>query len=195
MMMRITYDEIVSTYHYRDGELYYKVSRGRKKAGDMVGGIITNGYKRLQYKRKGYLYHRVIYCYFNECDYDDISPWQIDHLDNDKLNNRIENLILCEGWENMLNLPSTKRNGTLGYDWYHRRGLEIPSVVNEMRMQRYHQNKNNMTQEEKKEYYKRCNQSRKTKTRKDNEDNQSRLYERMNGETIYHTNEDKDIIT
>ena len=27
------------------------------------------------------------------------------------------------------------------------------------------------------------------------EERQSRLYERMNGETIYHTNKDKDIIT
>ena len=30
---------------------------------------------------------------------------------------------------------------------------------------------------------------------KDNKESKGRLYERMNGETIYHTNKDKDIIT
>ena len=112
MNKNITYDEIMTRYLYEDGELYYRENlSSRARKGQMVGSIVGIGYKSIHFNGKRFGYHRVIYCYFNECDYDDIRGWEIDHLDNDKLNNKIENLLLCEHWENQLNRIDTKRNG------------------------------------------------------------------------------------
>ena len=111
-MKNITYDEIVERFTYDDGELYYREDLSpRARRGQKVGSMNGNGYKTIKYNDKQFKYHRVIYCYFNECDYDDISGWDVDHLDNDKNNNRIENLLLCEHWENQLNRIDTKKNG------------------------------------------------------------------------------------
>lgn len=110
------YNTIRERYHYDNGVLYYREdisSRARK--GQPVGQLKADGYHSLKYNGRQYQYHRVVYCYFNECAYDDISGWDVDHLDNDKNNNRIENLCLCEHWENQLNRIDTKRNGGL-YD-------------------------------------------------------------------------------
>lgn len=111
-MKNITYQQIIERYYYKDGDLYHNEntsSRARKDA--RVSGVTSNRYKQLKYNGMLFQYHRVIYCYFNECDYLDIDGWDVDHLDNDTHNNRIENLILCEHWENQLNRVDTKRNG------------------------------------------------------------------------------------
>jgi hypothetical protein len=114
------YKTITSRYYYKDGNLYYKEdisSRARKD--QLVGSISSRGYREIRTWDNGIrrclMLHRVVYCYFNECGYYDIEGWDVDHLNNDKLDNRIENLILCEHWENQLNRIDTKRNGGL-YD-------------------------------------------------------------------------------
>ena len=115
------YKTITERYTYDDGVLYYKEDiSSRARRGQKVGSMSGTGYKQIKYNDMMFQYHRIIYCYFNECGYDDISGWDIDHLDNNKSNNRIENLILCEHWENQLNRVDTKRNGGL-YDESKRR--------------------------------------------------------------------------
>ena len=80
--------------------------------------IIDSGYYRIHLYHnlieKGYLVHRVIYKLNNpDWDIHDISSSnQIDHIDNDKSNNNIENLRIVNNSENQQNKLSTK-----GYYW------------------------------------------------------------------------------
>lgn len=146
-MKNITYQQIIERYTYDDGELYYRENiSARARRGQRVGCMDGTGYRILRAFGNNYQYHRIIYCYFNECDYDDISPWEIDHLDNDRSNNRIENLLLCEHWENQLNMITTKRNGGLSRAYYQRNNLSVPDEVrlqhNEKVRRYYHAKKN-----------------------------------------------------
>ncbi len=120
------YKTITERYYYKDGFLYNRVQLGGNAKKDALAGFYhADGYWMIKHKGKLYKYHRVIYCYFNECGYYDIAGWDIDHLDNDRGNNNIENLILCEHWENQLNRIDTKRNGEMSVSWKKQRGIKI----------------------------------------------------------------------
>ena len=76
--------------------------------------INNRGYHTIQLQhnkiKKGYLLHRVIYKFNNpEWDIHDISSDnQIDHFDNDKSNNNIENLRIVTHSENQQNTIAIK---------------------------------------------------------------------------------------
>lgn len=94
-------------FEYRDGGLYWKVSKGRRKAGNEAGCINNCGYKVIIISGKICLAHRIIYEMFNgpiECGY------EIDHIDHNKLNNSIENLRLVTDVENKRNRPKQINN-------------------------------------------------------------------------------------
>lgn len=87
-------------YEYRDGELFHKVARrGGVKAGGKAGHFCnTSGYYRVRILGKTYSVHRVIYAmHHGTC------PSMIDHIDQDKTNNKIENLRECDKKENVVN--------------------------------------------------------------------------------------------
>lgn len=74
-----------SILYYCDGRLYAKVTRGNVKAGKLLGND-HGGYKRLCILGVHYLVHRVIWKMHH--GYDAIN---IDHINNDRSDNRIEN--------------------------------------------------------------------------------------------------------
>jgi len=63
-------------------------------------------------KQKYCLIHRLIYQVYNPDI--DISKLQIDHIDNNKSNNNIENLRTCSASENQHNIK-VKKNNLLGF--------------------------------------------------------------------------------
>lgn len=69
-------------FYYDDGDLYWKMTNQR--AGWYC---TTNGYRMVDVEGKKYLEHRVIYSLFN-----DEIPDLIDHINQNKTDNRIENL-------------------------------------------------------------------------------------------------------
>ena len=75
------------------------------KYGYYTVGLFKNG------KGKSYLIHRLNYIINNPTE--DISDYQIDHIDIDKLNNKIENLRKCSPSDNMSN-TKTRKNNKLG---------------------------------------------------------------------------------
>lgn len=87
-------------FEYRDGELYRKKSMGSAfPVGSKVGGFDpSSGYYRTKVNGKSWLIHRIIYAMHNE-----ELPEFLDHIDQDKLNNRIENLRPCTKSENVVN--------------------------------------------------------------------------------------------
>lgn len=86
-------------FEYRDGGVYYKVDRGKKKAGQKAG-TKANGslYRVLSVDGVKILEHRVIF-FLCHGTWPDV----IDHINRDKLDNRAENLRGCSGSQNSYN--------------------------------------------------------------------------------------------
>ena len=76
-----------------------------------VGWENSSGYLQCEVKGRAYMVHRIIYEMFN----DPIPEgFQIDHIDRDPLNNRVENLRLSTQNQNQIN-SSLPKNNTTGY--------------------------------------------------------------------------------
>lgn len=93
--------------------LRWKVSRGSNKvrAGDVAGGCISStGYYQCILQGKNYKCHRIIYEMFNNIS---LKPnEQIDHINRQKTDNRIENLRVVTHSENMRNAKMSKNNSS-----------------------------------------------------------------------------------
>lgn len=88
-------------FEYSDGVLVRRITvNGRAKAGDVVSGTVK-GYVRVTVRKTQYLVHRLIYV----MKYGQIPDgMEIDHVDGNRSNNRIENLRLVTSRENSFNL-------------------------------------------------------------------------------------------
>jgi len=108
-------DILHELFEYRDGNLILKTnSTYNAKIGDIAGSIGNHGYKQVRINGKDYLIHRLIFMYFNGK-----FPKYVDHIDNDRLNNRIENLRECSNQQNSFNSKIGKNNtsGIKGVSW------------------------------------------------------------------------------
>jgi hypothetical protein len=105
-----------------DGEIYSlkkcknpywrKIKPSLNSEGYYQFGLVNN------YKRKDYKYHRVVYKFHNRnWDITYSHDNEIDHIDNCRINNNIENLRVVNGSENQQNISKTK-----GYTWNKRKG-------------------------------------------------------------------------
>jgi hypothetical protein len=101
-------------YHPESGELRWRKGNNRKvKVGDLVGKVNTTGYRCTKIGGKYYLLHRICWAlHYGE----DPHPLPVDHMDGDKLNNRINNLRTVTYTENSLNrkLLTTNTSGHRG---------------------------------------------------------------------------------
>jgi len=87
--VKITQAKVRRLFDYRDGNLIWKVSRGRAVAGAIAGSLNpgSDGYVRVMIDRLSYRAHRLIYLWHHgHC------PPLVDHKDTNRSNNRIENL-------------------------------------------------------------------------------------------------------
>jgi len=105
-------------FEYRDGDLYWKVKPSkdaRIKVGAKAGTIAHMGYWRIGLNRLCYMAHRLIYAMHNngEC------PEVLDHIDGNKLNNRIENLRPASTSQNAHNskLHIKNKSGFKNVSW------------------------------------------------------------------------------
>ena len=96
--------------------LIWKKSRGRMKAGSIAGCPNDTGRIRVRLFGRWYKAHRIIWEMHN-------GPipegYEIDHLDHDPSNNRLNNFRLVLGKENAKNRPKNKNNtsGYIGVYW------------------------------------------------------------------------------
>tara|TARA_R110000796_G_scaffold19379_3_gene58274 strand:+ start:112 stop:582 length:471 start_codon:yes stop_codon:yes gene_type:complete len=97
----INYEEIYSSIYYKDGLLFWK-------SNNKIAGTKTKaGYIKLQINKISYSAHRLVWVLFNK---DIPLDKQIDHIDRDKSNNKIENLRLVDHVANALNKKCKKSN-------------------------------------------------------------------------------------
>ena len=93
-------------YDSKKGKLYWKISRGLAKKGDEVGYVRKEGYRCIVFRCKPYRVHRIIWLL--EKGY--IPKKQLDHINHDKDDNRIENLREVTHQENGKNQKLSIRN-------------------------------------------------------------------------------------
>jgi len=106
----LTQDYLHTLFDYKDGELYWKVRSAHKiHIGDKAGCKDANGYYRVRINKKMYGLHRIIFAMHNG-----FFPKQIDHIDRNIQNNKIENLREVNSAQNMWNVVKNSRN-TSGY--------------------------------------------------------------------------------
>lgn len=99
----------VFSYHH-SGLLINKVRRGNSACGKIAGRVMDNGYIRISVDRKEYAAHRLVWLYhhgyFPEHD--------LDHVNGDRSDNRVENLRQATRAENMQNEKRARANNKTG---------------------------------------------------------------------------------
>ncbi|MCK5609397.1 HNH endonuclease [Candidatus Pacearchaeota archaeon] len=103
----ITQDLVKDLFNYNPetGILTRKINKGSAKAGDIAGSINSKGYLLTRINGKKYLNHRIIFLFVYG-----YLPEFMDHVDNNRLNNKIENLRECTWNENQHNALLRKDN-------------------------------------------------------------------------------------
>lgn len=98
-------------YDPETGKLFWKVSTSnRVKMGSEAGTIAKIGYRYVSIDGYRFLAHRLIFFMQN-------GEWPsgpIDHMDNDRLNNRFENLRECDRTINAENKRFPQSNNVIG---------------------------------------------------------------------------------
>ena len=99
-MAEITQELLLDHFSYQNGHLYYRKNICRvAKKGQRFGGLRKDGYIGGKIKGKAYKEHRLIWLYH-------YGVWpknKIDHRDQVKVNNRIENLREATASQNQFN--------------------------------------------------------------------------------------------
>lgn len=112
----LTQQQIKNIFQYKDGDLIWKISKGKRgKIGSIAGSINSEGYLRICIDKKQYKVHRLVYLYHHG-----YLPNVIDHIDRNRLNNKIENLREATTAQNNANSKIRKDNtsGLKGITWH-----------------------------------------------------------------------------
>ena len=90
------------------------------KIGDKAG-CLDNGYLRIVVNNKQYYAHRLAWLYIYG-EFNQYPQFVIDHIDGNKLNNKISNLRKITNQQNVLNQKLRKNNtsGVKGISWHSR---------------------------------------------------------------------------
>jgi len=98
-------EELRLLFDYEDGKMIHLTSGKAHKAGQEAGTINTDGYRKMRIAGQGYAAHRIVW----KWHYGTEPPKYIDHINSDKLDNRIENLQACSARQNMVKELSPTR--------------------------------------------------------------------------------------
>ena len=105
----------VMRYDTFTGNFHWLKSFGNRKAGDVAGRLSENGYLLVSVDCRIYRVHRLVWLY----QYGKFPEQYVDHIDGDKLNNRLCNLREATLAENQKNqgIPKHNTSGFKGVYW------------------------------------------------------------------------------
>jgi len=106
-------------YNPSTGVFTWRVNRkGKVKQGDVAGTMTNNGYISITANMQRCLAHRLAFMFV----YGRV-PFEIDHINHDKTDNRLENLREVRRSDNNknLSLPSHNKSGVIGVCWLNKR--------------------------------------------------------------------------
>lgn len=135
--------ELINVFRYdqESGKFFWLITPTNNKAsaGDEAGSIKSkSGYCNLRYKGKDYLAHRAAWFFVHGR----LPTNQIDHINRNRSDNRIENLRECTPSQNQKNQSINKKNtsGCSGVTWQASRNKYLVTVCvsgKRMNMGRY----------------------------------------------------------
>jgi len=113
-------------YDHETGIFRWKVMRGGSLPGSIAGSLTWNGYHHIMIDGKNYRAHRLAWLYI----YGEWPTIDIDHVDGDRTNNKIENLRLALRSQNNINSGPPKNNtsGIRGVYWNKKAGKFTASI-------------------------------------------------------------------
>lgn len=108
-------ENITDVLGYRDGDLFWKKSHKKHLVGAVAGTVKRSGYRLVQVSGKLILAHRIVWA-IHHGKFPDLS---VDHINQDKDDNRIENLRLATVSQQQMNMAPTSSNksGLRGVFW------------------------------------------------------------------------------
>lgn len=108
-----TRDQLEALFTYKDGQLYWKKTKGRRVA-NTLAGTKSHHYWQVGIDYVIYRVHRLIWIYHHGA-----SAGAIDHINGNTFDNRIENLRECDLSQNQYNRKISKNNssGIKGISW------------------------------------------------------------------------------
>ena len=110
-------EQLNERFEYKDGQLIYKIKTSKKmNIGDEAGSVDNRGYRVIIINYKRYMAHRLVWTYHNG---EIPTGFEIDHINQTKADNRIENLRLATPSQNRSNVTKYKNNtsGFKGVSW------------------------------------------------------------------------------
>lgn len=105
-----TQDRLKQLFDYEDGFLLNKKHRGKSKKGEHIGFVNHYGYRVSRIDMEKFYVHRLIWVFHNGT----LGGLDVDHIDGNRDNNKIENLRLVTSQKNNQNIKKAKRTNALG---------------------------------------------------------------------------------
>lgn len=111
--MKVTHERLkdLLSFDPDTGQFIWKQHRQRVRSGATAGAVRKTGYRFIVVDGSAYAAHRLAWFYV-------YGVWPkalIDHIDSDKLNNRVENLREVSHAENMQNQPKPRKANRTGF--------------------------------------------------------------------------------
>ena len=117
-------------YYYKDGALYNKedFNKSNAKKDHKAGTVNNRGYLIITIGGKRYQAHRLIFLFHHG-----YLPKIIDHINQNKLDNRIENLRVASTKLNRINskLNSNSTTGRTGVHWHEKSQMYYAKISND----------------------------------------------------------------
>ena len=126
MKKELTKEYLHFLFDYRDGKLFWKISKAKRiKVGDEAGCHKEKGYFHIGINGNNYLIHRLVFAWHNG-----FMPEFIDHIDGNPSNNKIQNLREATWSQNQQNKTSQINNtsGVKGVSWVAKRNRWVVRV-------------------------------------------------------------------
>lgn len=101
----IDQETALELFDYREGELYWRVKKSKKTIIGARAGFYNQAYGQIRVNARAQYIHRIVYTMFFG-----VTDLEIDHVDGDKHNNRIENLRAATRKQNSVNMRPTRCN-------------------------------------------------------------------------------------
>ncbi len=122
-------EDIGEYLRYEDGKLYWVKKSGLRCEIEREAGCInvSTNYKMVRFRKIAYRAHRIVWFLVNKTQ----PPEILDHINNDRLDNRIENLRESDHSKNQYNTKKQKNNtsGIKGVSWHNKLGKYTAYII------------------------------------------------------------------
>ena len=119
----ITKEKLKSLFDYVDGQLIAKTKSKSRNIGDALHSVSEKGYLKGSVDGRQYKVHRLVFLYFHG-----FMPRQIDHIDGNRQNNKIENLREATSAQNSQNRMATGASKIKGVVWHKQSRKWVASI-------------------------------------------------------------------